>query len=291
MGMTIAQEFRKIFGKRKKDSHKGDYGKIFILAGSRGFTGAAFLAGMGASRAGAGLVTVGVPESVYTIIARRSAELMVRPFPSTKNGSLSLKGRGSILKFLGTQDVFALGPGLSQDKETQKLIRALVLASRSPIVLDADGLNAFKGKPALFRRVSRDVVLTPHPGEFVRIFGGRRPQGDSERKKRAEKAAKLSGAHVVLKGRHTVVASPNGKTCVNRTGNPGMATGGIGDVLTGIVAAFLGRGLTAFDAARMGVFIHGVAGDLAVKDVGEDSLIATDLLNALPRAFRKVKGT
>jgi len=286
--MTL-KEIRRKWKPRKKTSHKGDFGRIFILAGSRGLTGAAYLTSVAAVKTGAGLVTLGVPEKVYPILARRSAEVMVRPFPSTPAGSLSSRGLGSLLSFLKTQDVLALGPGLSQNKDTQKLIRSLFLKSKKPVVMDADGMNAFKGRKALLKKRKGESILTPHPGEFLRVFGGRLSDRDSDRKKRTLESAKCFRGIMVLKGHHSMVADRK-RSYLNQTGNPGMATGGSGDVLTGIIAALVGQGLSSWDAARFGVYLHGKAGDLAAKKVGQISLTAGDILDALPEAVRKVTG-
>ncbi|MBI3317376.1 MAG: NAD(P)H-hydrate dehydratase [Candidatus Omnitrophica bacterium] len=290
---------------RSPTSHKGDFGRVFILAGSCGLTGAAHLAGMGALRAGAGLVTVGVPEKVYSIVARREAEVMVRPFASTGEGTLAFKALPAIEKFLKTQDVLALGPGLSQNPETQKLIRLLLKKNKIPVVVDADGLNALKGHTDFLKEISGRAVLTPHPGEFVRTFGlvlpphlyplphrgEGRVRSDLFRKKAAEIIAHRFKIVLVLKGHHTVVAAPDKKTYVNKSGNPGMASGGTGDVLTGVIAALIGQKLSLFEAASLGVYLHGLAGDLAAKKMGEASLVASDLLDSLPLALKKIKSS
>lgn len=285
--MKISEEIRRKWKPRKKTAHKGDFGRIFIVAGSKGLTGAAYLAGMGALRAGAGLVTVGVPDKVYSVIARREAEVMVTPFASTSEGALAYRGVQAILDFAAHQDVLALGPGLSQNSQTQKLIRALIAKSQGPLVIDADGLNALKGHAPVLRYCRSRAVLTPHPGEFTRIFGGKLNTQDAHRKKRAKETAVRFGVVLVLKGYHTVIAHPDGRVIINPTGNPGMASGGTGDVLTGIIAAFIGQRFSLWDAARFGVYLHGLAGDLAAKKFGQISLTAGDLLALLPAAIRK----
>ena len=287
--MNIRKEFRKHFRPRPRWSHKGDFGRIFILAGSEGLSGACYLTSMAALRSGAGLVTVGVPKSLVLPLARRLTEAMLKPLPQTKQqGTLSRLAFRPICRFLETQDIFALGPGLSLDRQTQTLIRRVVLQSEKPMVIDADGLNAFAEFTHLFRRLRAPAILTPHAGEFVRLFGKPVPKTDQERKNRALEAAKKFKVTIILKGYHTVVASPQGELYVNQTGNPGMATGGSGDVLTGVVAAMLGQKAKPFRAACFGVFVHGLAGDLARKSKGEISLIAGDILDALPLAFQKV---
>ncbi|MFZ5803115.1 MAG: NAD(P)H-hydrate dehydratase [Candidatus Omnitrophota bacterium] len=286
----LLQEIRAKWKRRPRDSHKSDFGKIFILAGSEGFSGAAYLCAQACVRSGAGLVTLGVPRAIYLAVAKRMAEVMVRPFPSTKAGTLAFRSFTEIRKILSTQDVLALGPGLSRAPETARLVRRLFCFSRSPGVLDADGINAFEGCSGLLKKHQASWILTPHAGEFVRIFGGKSPSGKKERIERASRAARDSGLILVLKGAHTVVASPQGSVYVNPTGNPGMASGGTGDVLTGIIAALLGQGIAPWDAARFGVYLHGLAGDLGAGKLGEESLIATDLIDSIPAAIQKIRG-
>jgi NAD(P)H-hydrate epimerase len=284
----IEREIRKAWPPRSRRAHKTDFGRVFILAGSRGLTGAAALSGLGALRAGAGLVTLGCPDVVYLILARRYPEVMVRPFPSTSEGTLSEKGFAEISRFLKTQDVAAVGPGLGRHPSTRRLVKRLLRTSPVPMVVDADGVNAFEGNPAALKRCSEPIVLTPHPGEFVRVFGGRKPATDSERRKKALEVARKYKKILVLKGYRTVIAPPSGKASLNPTGNPGMATGGTGDVLTGIIAALIGQGIAPFQAARFGVYLHGLAGDLAARKKGEISLVASDLIELLPEAIQRV---
>jgi NAD(P)H-hydrate epimerase len=274
--------------KRPATAHKGDMGRVFILAGSRGMTGAAHLAGMAALRSGAGLVTVGVPDAVYLILAKRESELMIRPFPSTPQGTLSLKGFREMERFCATQNVLAIGPGLSQQSTTQKLIRKILPAMELPLVVDADGLNALKGHLKVLDACRGRAILTPHPGEFCRVFGGVLDDSDGMRKKRVLDAAQKHGGVIILKGHRTIVAAPGGDYHINTTGNPGMATAGSGDVLTGMIAALVGRGLPYFEAACLGVHIHGLAGDMAAKKIGQTSLTAGDLLRFLPDAFKSL---
>lgn len=284
--MNIQSVAKKL--KRSPTAHKGNFGRIFILAGSRGMTGAAHLAGMAALRSGAGLVTIGIPDAVYLVIARRESELMIRPLPSTKKGTLSLKGFPEIQRFCATQNVLAIGPGLSQHSTTQKLIRKVLQTAELPLVIDADGLNALKGHLKVLDTCRGRAVLTPHPGEFVRVFGGKLDDSNVLRKKRALDAAQKHGAVIVLKGHRTVIAAPSGDCHINTTGNPGMATAGSGDVLTGMIAALMGQGLTHFEAACLGGHVHGLAGDMAAEKVGQISLTAGDILRFLPDAFKTV---
>ena len=281
------KDFRRFFPSRKAASHKGDFGKIFIIAGSRDFPGAPYLTSLAALRAGAGLITLGVSESLYPIMAYKLTEVMVRCFPGLKDGALGHQAESGILSFLKAQKVLVIGPGLGTHPETQRLVRRVVLAWPGAKVIDADGLNALEGNVSILKRLGSNTIITPHPGEASRLFNEAVPADDERRKKFAiDKAAKY-GVVVVLKGHHTVVAARGRDVYVNKTGNPGLATGGSGDVLTGIVAAFLGRGLEPFRAAQCAVFIHGLAADLAVKKFGEESLAPTDVLDFLPEAFKK----
>lgn len=286
----LEKEIRKKIGQRSSSSHKGDYGRVFILAGSPGCTGAAHLAGMGAMRSGAGLVTVGVPQRVYTIVARRESEVMVRPFASGRDGTFAAGALKPVLAFARGQDVMALGPGMSQSSSAVRLIRAAVSGFAGPKILDADGLNAFQGKASLLAKLCGGLILTPHAGEFVRVFGGPLPHTEAARKKRALQASRESRAVVILKGHRTVVAEPGGRFFINSTGNPGMASGGTGDVLTGVCAALAGQGLSLWDVARFSVYLHGLAGDFAAARKGQTGMVASDLLEELPGVFRKVLG-
>lgn len=284
------QEFKRHFPPRKPASHKGDFGRVCVLAGARGYTGAPFLVSAAALRSGAGLITLAVPRGVYPVVARRLAEVMVRPLAETRSGSVSLRAENEIRRFLKTQDVLAMGPGLSRNAETQRLIRRLAISVDLPLVLDADGINAFQGEEKLLSKLGPKAVLTPHPGEAGRVAHSRVPRDERGRKQFTRDFARRYGFVMVLKGHHTVVASPRGEVYVNRTGNPGLATGGSGDLLTGIIAAFIGQGLGPFAAAKCGVFIHGYAADLAVKRLGEVSLAPMDVLAYMPAAFKKLLG-
>lgn len=281
--MSLLQEIRRQWKPRPKNSHKGDFGRVCILAGSVGYSGAARLTAMAALRSGAGLVTLAIPDKIYPIVARQEADLMVRPFVSTSKGTLALKAVPEILKFLETQDVLALGPGLSQHPETQQAIRQIIAKISLPVVLDADGLNAFKNHTAELKRLAGRAILTPHAGEFSRLFGALK-----DRKAQARKMAKQFGFYLVLKGHGTIVASPDGKMFENTTGNPGMAKGGTGDVLTGIIAALLGQKFSIWNAACFGVYVHGAAGDLTRKSKGEVAMTASDMIEQLPETFKKI---
>ncbi|MFH0878026.1 MAG: NAD(P)H-hydrate dehydratase [Candidatus Omnitrophota bacterium] len=273
--------------KRRLDSQKGDYGHVLMLAGSARYTGAACLAACAAMRAGAGLVTLGIPKSLHPIFARKLTEAMFLPLPETRHQVLSKAGLPAIKDFLKKVDCLLIGPGLSRETPTQWLVRAVLTIVRAPLVLDADGLNALVGHLELLKRIKTTAVLTPHPGEMGRLLGISVAQVQRNRKRIAKDFALRYNVNLVLKGHDTIVASSRGKVAVNATGNPGMATAGSGDVLAGILVAFLGQGVGAFEAARSAVYLHGLAGDLAARDKTQTSLIASDIVEYLPKAFEK----
>lgn len=277
--------------KRKSKSHKGHYGHVFVLAGSVGLTGAAYLTGQASLLSGSGLVTVGIPESLNPVMAKKLIEVMTRPLKETKAQSLSRRAFSEIEKFSRRSDILAVGPGLSQNKETQALVRKVISSVDKPMVIDADGLNALAGHMDILRvkgQRSRDeIILTPHPGEMARLIGKSAAFVQKNRKKVAKDFVKKYNVTLVLKGHNTIVACPRKKIYVNKTGNPGMASGGVGDILTGVIASFLGQGLSGFAAAKFGVYVHGLAGDIAAKEKGQLSLTASDLLNKLSEVLRR----
>lgn len=259
------------------------------MAGSLGLSGAAVLCANSAMRSGAGLVTLGVPESLHSIIAKKAyPEVMVRPLAETTGRTLSLKAYPRIMALAKKADVVAMGPGLSQNSQTQKLILKVIRAMLKPLVLDADALNALSGNLGILRINPNLKILTPHPGEFSRLSGRTTAFIQKNRETLAKKFAYDYNIILVLKGHNTVVASPN-KLYVNKTGNPGMATAGSGDVLTGIISALLGQGLSWFSAAKTGAYLHGLAGDLAAKEKTQAALIATDIIDHIPEGIKRLK--
>lgn len=276
---------------RKPKSHKGDFGHIFILAGSARFSGAAVLCAEAAMRSGAGLVTLGVPKGLNQAIIRiKSKEVMTLPLPETKDGTLSLGGYSKIIDFIKGASVLVIGPGLTQNKSTRSLIRKVISKVNRPMVIDADGLNALAGdldrlKPKGQKPI--DVILTPHPGEMARLLGVSTAKIESNRAAIAKKFAIALGLTVVLKGYKTIVADYRGKSYTNITGNPGMSTAGSGDVLTGMIAAFLGQGLSVFEAGKYGVYLHGLAGDFAARDKTQLGMVASDIIEMIPEAIKK----
>lgn len=286
--MKGIEEILSNFPKRRQDANKKDFGHVLVIAGSSGYTGAAYLTGQAAMLSGSGLVTLAVGKSLYPIMASKLTEVMVRPFFETKDYSLSLLAEREILNFSEKCDCVAIGPGISQNKETQNLIRNLMGKTEKPIVLDADGLNAIAGHLEVLQKALAPVVLTPHPGEMARLTGKDVAEIQNNRKDIALSFAHQYNIVLVLKGHETVVARPNGEYYINETGNAGMASGGTGDCLTGMIASFIGQGLEPFEAAIAGVYLHGMAGDIAAKEKGILSLIATDLLNKLPDVLKKL---
>lgn len=272
---------------RAPETHKGDVGHVLVLAGSEGLTGAAALCSLGALRAGAGLVTLGIPKSLNDIMEVKLTEVMTTPLPETKARSLSLQALPEILDLIERVDVVALGPGLSQQPETKRLVQQLLPRVTKPLVVDADGLNAVAEEPKVLSRLTLPIVVTPHPGEMGRLIRLSAQDVQRDRERIAKEFATKYKVIVVLKGHRTVVANVDGELHINDTGNPGMATGGCGDVLTGAIAGLLGQGLSLFDAARLGVYLHGLAGDMAAEEIGEVGLIASDLLDRIPEALEQ----
>jgi len=273
---------------RKEDSHKGDYGKVLVVAGSKCMTGAACLSAMGALRAGSGLVTCAVPETLNTIMETKLTEVMTLSLPASTDGSsLSFKALGDILDFAEKCDVVDIGPGLGESVDMCKLVSELIKKIQCPIVLDADGLNVMSGKTDIIKKRKGLTVITPHPGEAGRMLGEDVSFVQENRLDAAKRLCDLTGAVVCLKGHGTIVASPGGETFVNDTGNSGMATGGTGDVLTGIIASFIGQGLDPYGASVSGVYLHGLAGDIAAQKMGIFSMIASNVLDSLHEAFMR----
>lgn len=272
---------------RAADVHKSSVGRIVVIGGSVGLTGAALLCSQAALRAGAGLVTLATPEAAYPAIAAQSLEVIVRPMADTKAGSLSLAALSELLRLIETADVVALGPGLSQEAQTKQLVRQLIPKLAKPCVIDADGLNAIAEELPVLKRAVVPLILTPHPGEMARLAQLSVADVQRDRDRLTKEFASRYGAVVVLKGHRTLIADPDGRLEMNTTGNPGMASAGMGDVLTGVIAAFIGQGLSPFDAARLGAHVHGLAGDLAAEEQGRVGLLASDALARIPQAIRR----
>lgn len=274
---------------RAADSHKGDYGRVLVVGGSRGMAGAPALVGKAALRSGAGLVTLAVPRSIQATVAGFEPSYMTLSFGSAEGDSLRGEDVDDVLQAADRMTAIALGPGLGQASYTAGLVHDLYSRVEQPMVVDADGLNALAKDVAQIRTPVGPRILTPHPGEFQRLAG---EKCATDVPTRAEQAAMLcrldqsSQTIVVLKGHQTIVTDSS-QFAVNTTGNAGMATGGTGDCLTGVIVALLAQGLSPWEAARLGVHVHGLAGDLAAEELGQVSLIASDLIEYLPRAFQK----
>lgn len=271
---------RRFLPDRDVNGHKGDFGKLLLLCGSRGFTGAAYLAAMGALRCGAGLVYLGVPESIYSIEAVKLNEPVVFPLPE-EDGKLSEKAIPEIFQRLPQMDGVLIGPGLGQSAGTLSVVQAVLEQAACPVILDADGINVLQGHKDILRGRQAPTILTPHDGEFARLGGV--PEGD-----RLENAAAMArdlGCIVLLKGHETII-TVGVSHYRNKTGNPGMAVGGSGDVLAGMIAGLLGQGMTPILAAVCGAWLHGAAGDLAAGELGQYATLPTDLLGYLPRLLK-----
>lgn len=282
----VKEHIGKISG-RKVDSHKGDYGKVFVVAGSPGMTGAAYLSSQAAAKAGSGLVTNGIPASLNEIMEIKLTEVMTIALDENKSGCLCLASKDKIIDFSKKCDVVVIGPGIGSDTETGALVKVLLAEIDLPVVLDADGLNALEGDISILKDRASRTVITPHPGELSRLTGVDVSSIQSDRMKAAKNAAEETGAVVCLKGHRTVVAGKDGQIYVNDTGNSGMATGGSGDILTGMIASFIGQGIDDFSAAVSSVYLHGIAGDIAAERKGQFSMIATDILDSISDAFKK----
>lgn len=269
---------------RPADSNKGRFGRALIIAGSYGMSGAAVLCGSAALRGGAGLVRIAVPSSILPIVAAGNPCYMTLPLPHDDQGRIAESAESALLDQLQASNVAAIGPGLGRSDGLTRLLSRLIAGVVSPIVLDADGLNAFAADASQLKNHQSPLIITPHPGEFARLINSDIKNVQNSRRELAAQFAEQHGIIVVLKGHETIVTDGQ-QVYINNSGNPGMATGGSGDVLTGLIAALLGQGLEAFAAAQLGVWLHGVAGDLARGELGEIGMIASDLIDYLPHAF------
>jgi hydroxyethylthiazole kinase-like uncharacterized protein yjeF len=290
LNMIAPRDFASLIGSRQADSNKGKYGHVLVVGGSFGKAGSVAMAGMAALRTGAGLATVATVKSALSTVAGFHPELMTEPLPETESGTIAKSAAKSIQELAAGKSVVAVGPGISRVPETSELVRSLVSGINGAIVLDADGLNAFEGKTADLNGKDRTLVITPHPGEMARLAGCSIADVQKDRLRQARTFARDHDLIVVLKGHRTLVVQPDGEAWVNTTGNPGMSTGGTGDILTGMVAAMIAQNpakvMLAICAA---VYLHGLAGDVMLETVGEHSMVATDLLRGLPRAFKDAR--
>jgi len=277
-----ARDIQEALPVEEADVHKGTRGHLLVIAGSTGKTGAAALASLAALRAGAGLVTLGIPGSLNPILESKLTEAMTHPLPETKAGTLSLEGEQEILQLLEGKSALVLGPGLSTHEDTVRLVRQLISHCPLPIVVDADGLNALAGDLSSLHSGRGQTVLTPHPGEMAGLTGLRNSEVQADRAGLASRFARDQGCHVVLKGARTIIARPDGRIHVNPTGNPALSSGGSGDVLTGLLGGLLARGLAPEKAAMCAVYLHGLSADLLAQEVGQAGILAGDLIDVIP---------
>ncbi|HEY3364493.1 MAG TPA: NAD(P)H-hydrate dehydratase [Symbiobacteriaceae bacterium] len=272
-----------------RNAHKGTRGRVLVAAASRGMTGAAALSGEAALRVGAGLVTVAAPASSQPVVASLRPEFMTLAFPESAEGGFAAAAAEPFLARAAKADALAVGPGLGIDPETQEFVRQVVAKSTTPLVLDADAIKAFSGRPELLTQTKAQLVLTPHPGEMAHLLGLSVEKVQSDRFTTVRQAAEVTKAVVLLKGAYTLIADPRGKIYINPTGNRALGTGGSGDVLTGIIAGLLAQGLTATQAATVGAFMHGQAGDRLAEEEGMDGVLAGDLADELPRVQKDLR--
>ncbi len=290
LNVITPEDFRAMVALRQRDSNKGNYGHVLIVGGAVGKAGAAAMAGVSALRAGAGLSTVATARSALSTVAAFHPEIMTEPLAETESGTIANRAMEQIEELLKTRTVLAVGPGISRNEETANLVRTLVSHQQMPTVVDADGLNAFEGRTKELNGKGRTLVITPHPGEMARLAACSTADVQKDRLGVARRFAREHELIVVLKGHRTLVVKPDGDAWVNVTGNPGMSTGGTGDILTGMVAGMIAQHpKDAFMAVYAAVYLHGLAGDVMRDKVGEHSMIATDLLTGLPEAFQRAR--
>lgn len=288
MGLLVPEEIGNLIHERQPEAHKGDFGHLLVLAGARGKSGAALLCASAALRAGTGLVTLGGPQSLLPIFSTVLLEAMTHPLPERADGSLRLAPK-ALQHALDGRTAVAFGPGIGVSDDTIKLTRWLLRESRLPLLIDADGLNCLATDPGMLLSASGPVVLTPHPGEMARLAKTTNAEVQANRVDTARAFATHYQCYVVLKGARTVIAAPNGQLWINSTGNPGMASGGMGDVLAGVIGGLLAQGYEAPEACQLGVYVHGYAGDRAAQEIGPVGLLARDVIDHLPRSFHALQ--
>lgn len=274
---------------RPDDGHKGTFGHVFIIGGSTGFSGAPVLAGHGAIRSGVGLVTIGMPESLGDVSRMGLLEAMTFPLPETNQGTLSQSSMESTTEFAAEKDATVIGPGLSLHGRTQKFILGFIEQCRAPLVIDADGLNALANSTDCLGKRNHPTILTPHPGEMARILHTSTRDVVDRAEECAVTVAREHDVTVVLKGHNTLVVTPEGDMFANTTGNNGMGSGGSGDVLAGLIGGLLAQGMEAEDAAKLGVYVHGFAGDIAAQYYSMRGMVARDLINCIPEAWLELE--
>jgi len=289
--LLTSQQIRNYFKPRSADTHKGRTGHLLVIAGSPGKTGAAAMTAMSAMRAGAGLVTLGIAESLNPILETQVLEVMSALLPENQNGVLGNSALKDIKKMEAGKTCLAIGPGIGQAEETRSLVKKSINQSQIPVVIDADGLNNIAGQTQLLKKIKCPAVLTPHPGEMARLMDVTPAEVQQNRLQCARDFATNFKVHLVLKGAATVIAHPDGSAYVNATGNPGMASGGMGDVLTGVLAGFITQGFSPEAAAHAAVYVHGAAADTLAKTIGPIGYLASEVMNAIPGEVKKILET
>ncbi|WP_405355020.1 NAD(P)H-hydrate dehydratase [Ruminococcus sp.] len=280
--------FKKAVYNRPDDANKGTLGSLLCICGSYGMAGAAIMAGKAALRCGIGLLKIAVPKSIYPICATNILESVYYPLEETPCGAISSKNSEFLLEACEKSSAVLIGCGLSVCDDTKELVKNVISNCTKPMVIDADALNCICDKPEILKSLKATAIITPHPCEMARLLKSTPKEVNSDRENTAINFAKKFGVVTVLKGAGTIIASPNGKAYINHTGNSGMATGGSGDVLAGIIGSLLAQGAKPFESAAAGVFLHGTAGDLAAESLGKISMLPTDMIDCLPLAYKKL---
>lgn len=280
--------FNKAVFNRPDDSNKGTIGSLLCICGSYGMAGAAIMAGKAALRCGIGLLKIAVPKSIYPVCATNILESVYYPLEETSNGVISSKNTDFLLEMCEKSSAVVIGCGLSVCDDTKNLVQSVITNCEKPLVIDADALNCICNKPEILKNLKAPAIITPHPGEMARLLHSTPKTVNSNRENTAIDFAKKFGVVTVLKGAGTIIASPDGEVYINHTGNSGMATGGSGDVLSGIIGSLLAQGASPINAAAAGVFLHGTIGDLAAEKLGKISMLPTDMIDMIPTAYLKL---
>ena len=280
--------FNKAVFNRPDDSNKGTLGSLLCICGSYGMAGAAIMAGKAALRCGIGLLKIAVPKSIYPVCATNILESVYYPLEETSNGVISSKNTDFLLEMCEKSSAVVIGCGLSVCDDTKNLVQSVITNCEKPLVIDADALNCICNKPEILKNLKAPAIITPHPGEMARLLHSTPKTVNSNRENTAINFAKKFGVVTVLKGAGTIIASPDGEVYINHTGNSGMATGGSGDILSGIIGSLLAQGAAPINAAAAGVFLHGTIGDLAAEKLGKISMLPTDMIDMIPTAYLKL---
>lgn len=280
--------FNKAVFNRPDDSNKGTLGSLLCICGSYGMAGAAIMAGKAALRCGIGLLKIAVPKSIYPVCATNILESVYYPLEETSNGVISSKNTDFLLEMCEKSSAVVIGCGLSVCDDTKNLVQSVITNCEKPLVIDADALNCICNKLEILKNLKAPAIITPHPGEMARLLHSTPKTVNSNRENTAINFAKKFGVVTVLKGAGTIIASPDGEVYINHTGNSGMATGGSGDVLSGIIGSLLAQGAAPINAAAAGVFLHGTIGDLAAEKLGKISMLPTDMIDMIPTAYLKL---